>query len=222
MMSRQLKKPNYHLGLFFFFFFFSLRLLLFVVLCGGVLIEVSEAKKRAVSIPDDLDDVVDDEEDEAWREWGRKKTTRYDLEPPPDFSNMDPAQIQAEIMKRQPVGPAYGFVKLRLGVSRTKEEIPTIAMRWTKVLRTGATEVKFMPVDLSTVMFNMERGQDLEEVKEFVLSQPEAYEMKIGEQTFRRPGDPPLEEVVEMLRRKRNGNGNDASTSDQQHPQDEL
>lgn len=101
-------KPNH---------FFSL--LLFIVLFGGVLVEISKAKRRAVSIPDDLDDVVDDEEDEAWREWGRKKTAP-DLDPPRDFSDMDPAQIQAEIMRRQPVGPAYGFVKLRLGVSRTK------------------------------------------------------------------------------------------------------
>lgn len=47
--------------------------------------------------------------------------------------------------------------------------------------------------------------------------------MKIGEQAFRRPGDPPLEEVVEMLRRKRSGDGSDASDSDHQHhPQDEL
>lgn len=37
------------------------------------------------------------------------------------------------------------------------------------------------------------------QLKEFVLSQPEAYEIKIGDQVFRRPGDPPLEEVVTEL-----------------------
>ena len=37
-------------------------------------------------------------------------------------------------------------------------------------------------------------------MKEFILSQDEAYEIKIGDQVFRRPGDPPLDEVAEQLR----------------------
>jgi hypothetical protein len=36
-------------------------------------------------------------------------------------------------------------------------------------------------------------------VKDFVLSQDEAYEFKLGNAAFRRPGDPPLEEVIEKL-----------------------
>lgn len=42
--------------------------------------------------------------------------------------------------------------------------VAEIAMKWTKVLRTGAVEVKFMGVDLSTIMFTMEKGQDATEV----------------------------------------------------------
>lgn len=41
------------------------------------------------------------------------------------------------------------------------------------------------------------------QLKEFVLSQPEAYEIKIGQQLYRRPGDPPLDEVVESLHKKK-------------------
>lgn len=37
------------------------------------------------------------------------------------------------------------------------------------------------------------------QLKDFVLNQAEAYEMKIGDQVFRRPGDPPLEELVAEL-----------------------
>lgn len=37
-------------------------------------------------------------------------------------------------------------------------------MKWTKVLRTGAIDAKFMAVDLTTIMFTMERGQDTAEV----------------------------------------------------------
>ena len=31
--------------------------------------------------------------------------------------------------------------------------------------------------------------------------QPEAYEFKIGDRVFRRPGDPPLDQVIEMLQK---------------------
>ena len=40
-------------------------------------------------------------------------------------------------------------------------------------------------------------------MKEFILSQDEAYEIKIGDQVFRRPGDPPLDEVAEQLRQSK-------------------
>lgn len=40
-----------------------------------------------------------------------------------------------------------------------------IAMKWTKVLRTGGIEVRFMAVDRSTVMFNMQNGKLVTEVK---------------------------------------------------------
>ncbi|XVE49909.1 hypothetical protein DITRI_Ditri01bG0119600 [Diplodiscus trichospermus] len=39
-----------------------------------------------------------------------------------------------------------------------------IAMRWTKLLRTGVLGVKFMGIDLSTIMFNLEDGQKLLEI----------------------------------------------------------
>ena len=42
--------------------------------------------------------------------------------------------------------------------------VAEIAMKWTKVLRTGAIEANFMGVDISTVMFTMEKGQDITEV----------------------------------------------------------
>ncbi|KAK4364231.1 hypothetical protein RND71_015589 [Anisodus tanguticus] len=146
----------------------------------------ANAAQRRIHVSDDLDDVVDDEEDEAWREWGRKKSTNADFDPPPpvtDFSKMSPSEIQAEMMKRQS-GP---------------EKVSEIAMRWTKLARTGAIEAKFMGVDVSTIMFTMEKGQDSIELKEFLLSQPEAYEIKLGDQLFRRPGDPPLEEAFEKI-----------------------
>ncbi|KAH0921868.1 hypothetical protein HID58_021886 [Brassica napus] len=72
-----------------------------------------------------------------------------------------------------------------------------IAMRWTKVLITGGLGLRFMAVDRSTVMFNMQNGKEVTELREFVLSQKEAYEVNIWKQEFRRPGDPPLDNATE-------------------------
>uniref|UniRef100_A0A453J128 Uncharacterized protein n=2 Tax=Aegilops tauschii subsp. strangulata TaxID=200361 RepID=A0A453J128_AEGTS len=93
------------------------------------------------------------------------------------------------------------FVKLRPGVRRSREEVAGIATRWSNVLRTGSVAAKFVAVDFGTLMFTMERGRDMRELKEFILGQPEAYEFKVGDQFFRRPGDPPLDQVIQMLRK---------------------
>ena len=78
------------------------------------------ANAGKIHITDDLDDIIDDEEDDDWKNWGKKKPNpshEFDLNPS-DFDKMEPAQIQAEMMKHQ-TGPVFGFVKLRLGVQRT-------------------------------------------------------------------------------------------------------
>ncbi|MFS8027064.1 putative LRP chaperone MESD [Helianthus anomalus] len=175
-----------------------LILLILIIFQNGV---VLGGKNARFHIPDDLDDVVDDEEDDAWKEWGQKKKKVTDdvFDPPPsDLSEMDVARMQDEMMKRHQ-GPSFGFVKLRLGVKRTPEMITDIAKKWSKVARTGGIEVKFMGVDVSTIMFTLEKGQDTLELKEFILSQPEAYEIKIGDQLFRRPGDPSFDDVFAEL-----------------------
>lgn len=85
-------------------------------------VRFTEAAKRRVHITDDLDDVIDDEEDEAWRQWGKKSTpsssSDFNLPPPEDLSKMDISQMQAEMAKMQS-GPVIGFVKLTLGIRRT-------------------------------------------------------------------------------------------------------
>ncbi|XP_010544739.1 PREDICTED: uncharacterized protein LOC104817298 [Tarenaya hassleriana] len=185
-------------------------------------VRLAEAGKRRIEISDDLDDVVDDEEDDTWKEWGKKpspKTEEFD--PPPNISNMAPDQIQAEMAKRT-FGPVFGFVKLRFGVRHTKEMLLETAMKWNKVLKTGGLEVKFTGVDLNTIMFKLQSGKDALELKDFILTQPEAYEVKIGEQAFRRPGDPPLDEVLAKFEaEKKKDNGDDRSEVDE-NVKDEL
>ncbi|XP_061998028.1 uncharacterized protein LOC133715525 [Rosa rugosa] len=187
---------------------------------NGGYVRFAEGGKRRVHITDDLDDVVDDEEDDTWKEWGKKSTQTFDP-PPNDLSKMELSEIQAEMMKRHS-GPVFGFIKLRLGVKRTRDMVAEIAMKWSKVLRTGSIGVRFMGVDMSTIMVTMERGQDMTELKEFVLNQPEAYEIKIGDQVFRRPGDPPLDQVVEKLQNERKSIENDGSTESNRQVKEEL
>ncbi|KAF8365057.1 hypothetical protein HHK36_032939 [Tetracentron sinense] len=196
-------------------------LILFFTENGGI-VRVTEGGKGRIHIPDELEDVVDDEEDDSWKEWGKKSTPSKDFDPPPvDFSRMELPEIQAEMMKRH-FGPSFGFVKLQLGVRRSAEMVAEIAMKWTKVLRTGSIEAKFMGVDLNTIMFTMEKGQDIAELKDFVLNHPEAYEIKIGDQVYRRPGDPPLEEVVEMLHSKKSKADDSNPLEEHEHLKDEL
>ncbi|KAF3332252.1 Chaperone for wingless signaling and trafficking of LDL receptor [Carex littledalei] len=176
------------------------RTLLVLLFFISILVASEGYKRKRVTIPDD---VVDDEDDDAWEQWGLKKSGSGPDKnlPPPNFSKMDPSKIQ-ELMK-QHTGPSYGFVKLRFGVSRSKVDVQNIATKWSKMLKTGSIDVRFMATDLNTFMFTMEKGQDLEELKEFILSQRDAYEVKIGDQTYRRPRDPPLDQVIERLRREK-------------------
>ncbi|CAH1416375.1 unnamed protein product [Lactuca virosa] len=194
-------------------------LLILVILIVSGSTGVLGGKNARIHIPDELDDVVDDEEDEAWKEWGRKKKVAEEpFDPPPtDFSEMDLAKMQDEMMKRQH-GPSFGFVKLRFGVRRTPDMITEIAMKWSKIARTGAIEVKFMGVDVSTIMFTLEKGHDTLELKEFILSQPEAYEIKIGDRLFRRPGDPSFDDVFADDYNKKNN----IHPSIHEHEKDEL
>ncbi|KAJ6328659.1 hypothetical protein OIU77_010362 [Salix suchowensis] len=160
--------------------------------------------KRSIHITDDLDDVIDDEEDEAWKNWGKTpKLSEDKFDPPPsDLDKMNMQEIQ-EMMSTRNFGPVFGFVKLRLGERRAPDVVAEIAMKWTKIMKTGGIRVQFTGVDSSTIMFSMDQGRDTMELKEFILKEPEAYEIKIGDQVFRRPGDPPLEAVIEKLLREK-------------------
>jgi hypothetical protein len=60
-----------------------------------------------------------------------------------------------------------------------QDVVAEIAMKWTKIMKTGGIRVQFSGVDLSTIMFSMDQGRDTMEVKrwssltpEFVLIMP--------------------------------------------------
>lgn len=55
-----------------------------------------------------------------------------------------------------------------------------------------------------------------------MLSQEEAYEVKIGKQEFRRPGDPPLEDVVDKLQAEQRKGEEDGDSNKNDLTNDEL
>jgi hypothetical protein len=93
-----------------------------VLLCAAAGAALGAKRAR---IPDDLRDVVDDEEDEEWRHYGAPSSRGPGPGdgPPPDLSRMDPAALQAELLRGQ-TGPSFGFVKLRPGTARSRVRIP--------------------------------------------------------------------------------------------------
>ncbi|KAI4328808.1 hypothetical protein L6164_021134 [Bauhinia variegata] len=76
-------------------------------------------------------------------------------------------------------------------------------------------------MDVSQIQAEMMKRQT-GPLKEFVLNQQEAYEIKIRDQVFRRPGDPPSEEVVEKLKSEKNKADNGASEENDRHMKQEL
>ncbi|KAG5626701.1 hypothetical protein H5410_011919 [Solanum commersonii] len=156
----------------------------------------AEGLQRRIHVSDDLNDVVDNEEGEEL-----KPANSESAPPPNDVEKMSPSDIQSEMMRRV-LGPVFGFVKLRLGTRRTPEMVTHVAKRWVNLARSEGMETKFIGVDWTTIMFTMEKGRDTTELKKFLLEQEEAYEINIGDQLFRRPGDPPFDEVFEIEEEK--------------------
>ncbi|CAN7120870.1 unnamed protein product [Brassica rapa subsp. narinosa] len=141
------------------------------------------------------DDLDDVEDNEEDESWKQwgSKAATPEFDPPPDFSDM------------------------------CSDMVVEIAMRWTKVLITCGLGLRFMAVDRSTVMFNMQNGKEVTELRELVLSQEEAYEVNIWKQEFRRPGDPPLDNVFEKLQAKQSKDDEDGNgKSENDVTKDEL
>lgn len=148
-------------------------------------------KRSRVHISDDLRDVEDDEEDEEWKEWGKPKKP----EVPPNTKGFDlnggPVDVQ-NLMAGQSQGPQLTFARLRPDPDRTEEDTKEIGNMWAALLKTAGMSDQVYPVDDSTLLISVSDGKYMDEIKDFVLSRDEAYEFEWKQQTFRRPGDPPL------------------------------
>jgi hypothetical protein len=135
---------------------------LLVLLC---LLPLASAK-RGPRIPDDLDNVVDSEEDEAFKAWGRTKGDAGDDMPRGMGAGQGGAQLAFARLTPDPTG------------KRTVADVNVIAAQWATLLRSGAMSEMVYAVDETTVLISIPDGSLLGEVREFLWLQDvvEAFE----------------------------------------------
>ncbi|CAI5506555.1 unnamed protein product [Closterium sp. Naga37s-1] len=103
-------------------------------------------------------------------------------------------ELKASIRDRR---PSFIFVKLRHDAgSRTLEDVQQLATRWQAGMTEGKIAANVYPLDSDTLHIALLTTAAASKVKEFVLEQEEAYELLVGDDVVRRPGDPPLESLV--------------------------
>eukprot|EP00854_Cymbomonas_tetramitiformis_P010418 gene10418-12321_t len=148
---------------------------------------------KKVRVPKDLRDVVDNEEDEAWKEFGRDAGTFDPTKPDPDpIDWSQPTVDVAKLLKKQQRGPQLAFARLKPDDTgkRTKEDVDKVGFRWASLLGSGGmTGNKMYAIDSDTILINLDDGTDIEEVKRFVLLQVEADEFEWNKKIYRRDGD---------------------------------
>ena len=122
--------------------------------------------KRGPRIPDDLDGVVDSEEDEAYKAWGRRKGDPGDDTPGGGGGGRGGAQLAFARLTPDPTG------------RRTVADVNVIAAQWATLLRSGAMSEMVYAVDETTVLISIPDGALLGEVREFLWLQDvvEAFE----------------------------------------------
>ena len=145
--------------------------------CRGVLLTVVSllallcllplaSAKRGPRIPDDLDGVVDSEEDEAYKAWGRRKGDLGDDTPGGGAGGRGGPQLAFARLTPDPTG------------RRTVADVNVIAAQWATLLRSGAMSEMVYAVDETTVLISIPDGALLGEVREFLWLQDvvEAFE----------------------------------------------
>lgn len=169
-----------------------------LVLLSAVLLGAWAAARAGASltrprlkVPTDLSDVEDDEEDDAWREWGQPKVPKDVYKD----GRVDFGAVQKMAAYRMK-GPAWGFIRLQYDRHRTREKVVQLGHAWTGLMLTAHVKAKFFVLDTNTLYVRLEDERQIEEVVEFVLEQEDGYEVKVGDRFFRQPGDPPSTEVV--------------------------
>jgi|TARA_B110000967_G_scaffold209126_1_gene263891 hypothetical protein len=126
-----------------------------VAFCFLALLPCATAK-RGPRISDNLDDVVDSEEDEAFLEWGRRTVVDDGL---PQMTQSG-AQLAFARLIPLPVG------------TRSIEDVNVLASQWATLLRSGGMSEQAYAVDDTTILMSIPNAKLMPEVREFLWLQP--------------------------------------------------
>lgn len=179
-----------------------------------------------VHIPDDLEGVVDDEEDEDFAAWGRNRVKE---DAPggvgggggPQAMDVDAGgNIDvAKLMKKQASGPQLTFARLKPDPAgkRTIDDVNALGAKWASLLRSGGMSEKVYGIDENTVLMSLTDGSAMDEVREFLWLQEEVEEFEWNQQVWRRGSDqaqppkqraaPPPSEGTKKKDKKKKGKG---------------
>ena len=160
---------------------------LLVLLC---LLPLASAK-RGPRIPDDLDHVVDSEEDEAYKAWGRRKGDGGDDMPRGMGAGQGGAQLAFAYLTPDPTG------------KRTLADVNTIAEQWATLLRSGAMSESVYALDETTVLISIPDGTLLGEVREFLWLQDIVEAFECDSQMWHKGESAPRPRVFDERRKKK-------------------
>ena len=164
---------------------------LLLLLLLAMLTALAMARQR---IPDDLSDVVDDEEDEEWKAWGTKEKKRDGEDADGGGGGPMGGQSIEELMKQLQTGDSgkqmdtlgmsetglqLCFCRLKEDPKRTKEDVDQLAGQWKSLLMTGGADETVYAIDEGMILISMDASR-LREIREFVLSQPQAHGFESG------------------------------------------
>lgn len=101
-----------------------------------------------------------------------------------------------------PAGAQLAFVKLTPKSGRSKADVEALASKWTQLLRLGAESHKVYAVDKELIIIQIDGSDQIEEVKNFILQQDEAYEFEWNKQAFRKTAEDVPYDQLKKLRTK--------------------
>ena len=145
-------------------------------------------------IPDDLEGVIDDEEDEDFAAWGRNKVREQGDDAPQAMDLGPDGKIDvSKLMKKQAAGPQLTFARLKPDPTgkRTLDDVNELGAKWAGLLRSGGMSEKVFGVDENTMLLSLTDGSIMDEVREFLWMQDEVEEFEWNQQVWRRGSDHP-------------------------------
>ena len=158
-----------------------------------------EAKPKP-RVPEKLDGVVDDEEDEEYKRWGMTKRQlamekEMEGEGGPsgdgglDLSSLTNGGGGFDAMAAASSGTQMTFVKLAPpadGSTRTKKDVDELSGKWATLLRSGGMSESLYAIDVDTVLITLPDGKYMSEVREFLWQQEEVENFEWNSQVWKK------------------------------------